>query len=78
MQQKVDLALQDKTREFNAMEAENKSLKEKEKLLDQTITQQTNDKKILLDKIQDLNERLAVNARLGAGGADPTEFRRMD
>lgn len=43
--------MQDKTREFNAMMSENTALKDKEKLMDQTIMQQTNDKKILLDKI---------------------------
>jgi hypothetical protein len=47
----VSAALQDKTREYSAMETKNKSLQEKEKLMDQTILQLTNDKKLLLDKV---------------------------
>jgi hypothetical protein len=38
-------------REFNALEVQNKSLLEKEKIMDQTISQLTNDKKQLLDKV---------------------------
>jgi|LauGreDrversion4_2_1035121.scaffolds.fasta_scaffold49845_7 hypothetical protein len=41
----------DKMREFNALEVQNKSLLEKEKIMDQTISQLTNDKKQLLDKV---------------------------
>ena len=41
----------DKMREFNALEVQNKSLLEKEKIMVQTISQLTNDKKQLLDKV---------------------------
>lgn len=36
---------------------------EKEKLMDQTITQLTSDKKLLLDKVQGLTEDLAFYSR---------------
>lgn len=53
----------DKMREFNALEVQNKSLLEKEKIMDQTISQLTNDKKQLLDKVQGLTEDLAFYSR---------------
>lgn len=63
VEQKVAAALQDKTREHAAMEQRNKALVEKEKLTDQTISQLTTEKKLLLDKVQGLSENLAYYTR---------------
>lgn len=56
--EKVQAALRDKLREFSSLQEEVKSLKVKDVAADQTIMQLTNDKKLLLDKVQGLNSDL--------------------
>jgi len=58
VEQKVQVAMKDKKREFEELQTRCKSLEENKKITDQTIQQLTSDKSNLLDKVQGLQDDL--------------------